>query len=123
MTEAPYTLTRKDIGGSQDWLVIRANTTDELLRLDGDASLIVATLRENRGVYNAAAVGNVVSQQAAPAPAAAPAQVTAQGVPTPTCAHGARVYREAKPGSGKNWKAWFCPTPQGTPNQCKPEFI
>jgi hypothetical protein len=54
------------------------------------------------------------SQQAAPAPAAQDGK---------QCAHGAMVYREAKPGSGKTWRAYFCPTPQNTPGQCKPEFL
>ena len=40
-----------------------------------------------------------------------------------SCVHGAMVYREAKPGSGKDWKAYFCPTKQGDPSQCKPEFL
>jgi len=41
----------------------------------------------------------------------------------PACAHGPMTFRQAKPGSGKTWEAWFCPTPQGTPNQCKPQFV
>jgi hypothetical protein len=43
--------------------------------------------------------------------------------PAPACQHGQRVWREAKPGSGKSWKGWFCPAPQGTPDQCKPQFV
>jgi hypothetical protein len=40
-----------------------------------------------------------------------------------TCVHGEMNYKEAKPGSGKDWRAYFCPTPQGTVNQCKPVFL
>lgn len=41
---------------------------------------------------------------------------------TPTCAHG---QRNARSGNGKRgpWKAWFCGSPQGTPDQCKPIFL
>lgn len=72
------------------------------------------------------------SQQGSGGPAAtsqgyAPAQQQQQAPAAPTdaksCVHGPMVYREAKPGSGKSWRAYFCPTPQGTPNQCKPEFL
>lgn len=37
----------------------------------------------------------------------------------PQCHHGVRQHRE---GNGKRgpWAAWMCPSPQGTPDQCKP---
>ena len=53
-------------------------------------------------------------------PAPSFAQPNNQG---PACAHGPMTFRQAKPGSGKDWKGYFCPTPQGTPNQCKPQFV
>lgn len=52
------------------------------------------------------------AQQAAPAPQGPP------GTVAPVCIHGPRQY-VAK----ANWKAWFCPTPKGTPGQCDPEWI
>lgn len=62
-------------------------------------------------------------QQAAP-PAFVPQPQAAAPAPAgKVCQHGPMVYREAKPGSGKSWKAYFCPTPQNTPGQCKPEFL
>ena len=82
--------------------------------------------------------GNVTSTQVENTPAPAPQQAQggwggqqAQQPPSfaqpasnaPACQHGPMVYREAKPGSGKDWKAYFCPTPQNTPGQCKPQFI
>ena len=39
-----------------------------------------------------------------------------------TCIHGDRVYREGN-GEKGSWKAWFCGTPKGTPDQCKPIWI
>ena len=43
-------------------------------------------------------------------------------VPTPTCPHGPRVYKEAKPGMG-TWKAWMCALSRGTPGACTPEWV
>lgn len=39
----------------------------------------------------------------------------------PRCAHGPRVRRDGVNAKGK-WVGWFCPTPKGTPGQCKAEF-
>ena len=39
------------------------------------------------------------------------------------CKHGARTYRESKPGAPNAWKGYFCPTAKGTPNQCDPNFV
>jgi hypothetical protein len=39
------------------------------------------------------------------------------------CKHGKLVYRTSKPGAAKEWKGWFCPSPQGTPDQCSPKFL
>lgn len=70
-----------------------------------------AALTGRQVVANAVGPVETVSHAAAPA----------AGSP-PTCAHGARTYRRAKPGSGKTWEAFFCPTPQNTPGQCDPIF-
>lgn len=59
----------------------------------------------------------------APAPAHASPPAPAAPNAAPSCAHGPRVYRESKPGAARQWKAWMCGTPQGTPNQCPPEWI
>jgi hypothetical protein len=37
------------------------------------------------------------------------------------CKHGEMVPRSGSK-NGKPWSGHFCPTPQGTPDQCKPEF-
>lgn len=66
----------------------------------------------------------------APAPAFVPQQqqfqqqpAQPQGQPVPQCAHGPRQFRTSKPGAGKPWSAWMCPTPKGTPGQCEPQWI
>lgn len=51
---------------------------------------------------------------------AAPAAFT-QGA-TRQCVHGAMVARSGSGAKGP-WKGWFCPTPKGTPDQCKAQFL
>lgn len=54
---------------------------------------------------------------AAPVYTAPPTVVQA----TPTCQHGNRIHRQGtSKTSGKAYDFWACPTPQGTPDQCKP---
>lgn len=57
------------------------------------------------------------------APQSAPPAATPYGNP-PTCPHGVKRFIEKpyknKPGT---WRAWSCPAPQGTPDQCSLEFI
>jgi len=78
----------------------------------------------------ARAVGNV-AQTPAPAPvqAEATAQPAAPAAPAaftdatvPQCPHGAMTARSGSGAKGP-WKGWFCPTPKGTPDQCKPQFL
>lgn len=61
--------------------------------------------------------------QQGPPPAFVPQQQAPAAPAGQMCTHGAMVYREAKPGSGKSWKAYFCPTPKDTPGQCQPQFL
>jgi hypothetical protein len=74
------------------------------------------------------AVSNVqpLVQPAAPAPVAAPAAPAATNTwdvdPRQKCVHGMRVMRNGQGARGP-WTGWFCPTPKGTPDQCKPEFV
>lgn len=71
------------------------------------------------------AAGSAVAPLVAPqipqqfTPAAAPAAAPAGGK---TCAHGEMTYREGQSARGP-WKGYFCPTPKGTPGQCKAEFL
>lgn len=99
---------------------------DELLeafgRLVGKAAEISTLLRTASGASAALAapapaLENVGGFQF-PTQAPAPARESFGG--TPQCAHGSMIERSAKPGSARQWKAYFCNTPQGTPNQCKP---
>ncbi len=41
----------------------------------------------------------------------------------PTCQHGNRIFKSGvSKSTGKPYSMWVCPTPQGTPDQCKPAF-
>jgi hypothetical protein len=49
---------------------------------------------------------------------------SAPGGQSKTCAHGEMQFRSGVSAkTGKAWKAFFCPTPKGTPGQCDAEFI
>jgi hypothetical protein len=121
-----------------DMINIRAHTADELsvlLEGIGDYSAQVAAVqRLVVGAYNAAPLGTVASTPStAPSGFSAPSQgqgplftpppsaVTPTGQASPTCTHGARIFRSGtSKTTGKPYAFWACPTPQGTPDQCKP---
>ena len=121
-----------------DMINVRANTADELsvlLEGVGDYSTQVAAVqRLVVGAYNAAPLGttgltagitpsqfSAPIQQAAVSVGAPPSAVTPAGTASPTCIHGARIFRQGvSKTSGKPYAFWACPTPQGTPDQCKP---
>ena len=116
---------------------IRAKTTDELsilLEGIGDFSTqIAAVQRLVVGAYGVAPLATPAStpsttppQSFAPAPTQAPSATgpavnNSAGQATPICVHGNRIYRSGlSKSTGKPYAFWACPTPQGTPDQCKP---
>ena len=114
-----------------DLINIRANTADELsVLLEGISDFstqIAATQKMVSGAYNASPLGttgSTVESQPAPTYSTAPtpqASATAGGMSTPTCIHGGRIFRSGtSKTTGKPYAFWACPTPQGTPDQCKP---
>jgi hypothetical protein len=121
-----------------DMINVRANTADELsvlLEGVGDYSSQIASVqRLVVGAYNVAPLGTSGStqgttqlqssapiQQAAASVGAPPSAVTPAGTASPTCIHGARIFRQGvSKTTGKPYAFWACPTPQGTPDQCKP---
>lgn len=88
-------------------------------RLVGKAAEIGTLLRTASGAAQTLSTG-----AGAPAPAYIPQQAQAPAQESfgnvPSCAHGPMIERGAKPGAARQWRAYFCNTPQGTPNQCKP---
>lgn len=49
-------------------------------------------------------------------PSTPPVAQTPSG--SPTCLHGPRTFRTGNK-NGKQWSAWMCNTPKGTPDQCQ----
>jgi len=83
-----------------------------------------ATLIKSTGVELGASGGSAQSASqviAAAFPGAQPVQSSV--VEEGSCKHGKLVYRTSKPGAPKEWKGYFCPSPQGTPDQCAPKFL
>lgn len=123
-----------------DLINVRANTADELsvlLEGIGDYSTqISAVSKKIAGAYTVAPLSTPSStanttqpgfltqtQADSPfggAPMQTPPPASAQPT-TPTCVHGARIFRQGtSKTTGKPYAFWACPTPQGTPDQCKP---
>jgi hypothetical protein len=84
------------------------------------AALIKATSNDLGGAP-ARSAESIAAQFNAPA-APQPVAVTSSGGAY-TCKHGAMTFRQSKPGAPKEWKGYFCPTPQGTADQCEPKFL
>lgn len=115
---------------SGDLINIRANTSEELsVLLEGVSDYstqIAATGRMIQGAYTVAPLGTAGSTaDTTQSPTSRTAQTAGQsstgGLSTPTCIHGARVHRSGvSKKTGQPYSFWACPTPQGTPDQCKP---
>lgn len=114
-----------------DLINVRANSADELsVLLEGlsdYSTQIASTSKAVAASYTVLPLSTGGStQDTAPAQSyaptqAAPASATAGGMSTPTCIHGARIFRQGvSKTTGKPYAFWACPTPQGTPDQCKP---
>lgn len=83
------------------------------------AAVAPAVVAEAAPVY-AAPVAPVVAAPVAAPVAAVVAQPVGPAGAAPICAHNLPMqYRTAKPGAQKQWKAWMCATPKGTPDQCQ----
>ena len=72
-------------------------------------------------IVQASLGGEVVTEVPAFAPKAPPAQASAPSGSDKMCIHGAMVKRTGNGAKGE-WRAFFCPTPKGTADQCSPTF-
>lgn len=113
--------------GTGDMINVRANTADELsvlLEGIGDyATQIVATNKLLGAAYNVAPLSTTGSTTSTTPPVSSPPTPVseASGTAAPVCKHGARIWRSGiSKASGKPYAFWACPSPQGTPDQCKP---
>jgi len=90
------------------------------------ASLIKSTANDLGGAPQPAPTVESIAQQFNATPVVQqvvqPVAVTASGNAY-TCKHGEMTFRQSKPGAPKTWKGYFCPTPQGTADQCEPKFL
>lgn len=125
---------------SGDLINVRANSADELsvlLEGIGDYSTqIAAVSKKVAGAYTVLPLSTPSSITDTTQPgfstptqvstpfggATAPTQQSASAhSTTPTCIHGARTFRQGmSKTTGKPYAFWACPTPMGTPDQCKP---
>ena len=58
----------------------------------------------------------------APTAASSEASPAVEEGKAPTCKHGNMTHRSGTGAKGP-WKAWMCPAPKGTPDQCDPIWI
>lgn len=118
-----------------DMINVRAQTADELsilLESTGDyATQIASVQRLIVGAYTVGPLATTASTAVtAPTPYSAPPQAQppyATAAPTPViqggpvCIHGPRKFKSGiSSKTGNPYSMWTCPTPQGTPDQCKP---
>lgn len=113
--------------GTGDMINIRANTADELsvlLEGIGDyATQIASTNKMIGAAYSVLPLSTTNSTTSIKPPLSSPPSPVseASGTAAPTCKHGARIWRSGvSKTSGKPYAFWACPSPQGTPDQCKP---
>jgi hypothetical protein len=74
-----------------------------------------------QGTVQTAPVSQPANAFAPVAPAAAAPAPVAAAAGTRTCQHGGMIQRTGHGAKGE-WRAFFCPTPKGTPDQCQPVF-
>lgn len=114
---------RTSASRDSDMINIRANTAEELsVLLEGISDYstqIASTAKIVQGAYNVSPLLTSGSTQDT-TPTQSSSTNQTQGA-SPTCIHGARVYRSGiSKKNGKPYAFWACPTPQGTADQCKP---
>lgn len=108
---------------------------DALLTRLGKIAEVESAFKAGAAIAQALPVTEISTTVAPPQPvAAAPEWAAAAPAPTwgapapanavaaPQCIHGTRTPRSGTGAKGP-WKAWFCPTPKGTPNQCDAVWV
>lgn len=105
------------------WVIVEGGSSEAVAdELDSAAAdrlidnTVKAQLRLEKGYQEAAGI------PAASANKAAPAKDEAPNGETMKCKHGEMQFRSGSTG-GRAWKAFMCPTPKGTADQCPPEWI
>ncbi|WP_458682247.1 hypothetical protein [Prescottella equi] len=131
-SEGKVVLTFKGgVGFDAPWIVVHAASLEEANHIvNHDAKLLADTMErvQKAGAHFAGLApvkASPNSSGGAPQGGGTPpAAQSAPGGDQKFCKHGAMQFRSGvNQNSGKAWKAFFCPTPKGTPDQCKAEFI
>ncbi|SIG87555.1 Uncharacterised protein [Mycobacteroides abscessus subsp. abscessus] len=112
------------------WIVLHAESLEETEEFfsEENAKRVSALMErvQNAGKHFVKlGGGSTPSAQAAPAQPRSNAPAAAQSAPdgdSRQCKHGEMVYRTGSK-NGRTWKAFMCPSPKGTPDQCDAEWI
>jgi len=113
-------------GYDQPWVVLHApDVASANALLSDDAAATQDLLDNTRKAANYFTGSSTAPAAAASAPT--PPQQSAPGGEARSCKHGAMKYQTGVAKSGPNvgsvWKRFVCPTPQGTADQCKAQYI
>lgn len=105
-------------------LAIEVTKLAQQLEQTGDPLALVQKVFPNATVIEDTPVAPTgVPQQQTFAPVPPPSA----GAPTvtssaPTCSHGVKSAKKGNGAKGE-WRAWMCPAPKGTPDQCSPAWV
>lgn len=95
----------------------------EVLGTTGADNLINTMSASLENVSVNQAVANLAALGATPVPPVVPSTFTPSIAPTgKTCKHG-EMSRRTGAGAKGPWKAFMCPSPKGTPDQCEPIWV
>lgn len=131
MNEPKHKLTVKILG---ELRTIQGDTYEEFVAerdralegIQGDVEFVNLVRAAANAAPLVAGGETVPSAPVAAAPAAwdAPAAppTTFGAAATQMCDHGPMTARTGVGAKGP-WRGWFCPTPKGTPGQCKAQFV
>lgn len=125
--ESKVTATLKaGAGYDSPWLVFHGASVTELLEMMSDPNFpklltwtTASAQKFGEGWKPTGPVSDLV--KTASTPQGKPEAATNTGGNTPYCKHGAMTPRSGFK-NGRAWSGHFCPTPQGTPDQCSPKF-
>jgi hypothetical protein len=113
------------------WIVIEAGSAEEverLLRDVMDRGLHTTTARASKAFIQANGIsvraGESSNSGASPRqPSPEQGEPLPPGVEPRNCRHGRMAFRTGTNRNGNPYKAFFCPTPKNTPDQCSPIFL
>lgn len=97
------------------------NVESILLNISAPAAQAVDPVAVVQAAFPEAQVTQVT--QTAP-PVQQPVQDASSAAPAgAVCRHGNMTWKTGIGKTGKEWKAWMCPAPKGTADQCDPQWV